>query len=87
MKTFKDLKFKAHPVGNGTIARMMFDNGYGVSVIFGDMFYSNGVDTYELAVVDKNELLIYDTPVTDDVECWKTADEITELMKQVQELC
>ena len=28
-------------------ARIEFDNHYSMSVVFGEMFYSDGVDTYE----------------------------------------
>ena len=60
IKTFKDLKFEMHPIlldaksqdtkemfANSKHAVMEFENGYGVSVIFGEQFYSNGIDTYE----------------------------------------
>lgn len=33
MKTFKDLEFKPHPIGNGWRARLFFPNGYGISVV------------------------------------------------------
>lgn len=32
-KTFDDLKFKPHHSGKGLIARLNFENGYGVSVV------------------------------------------------------
>lgn len=51
MKTFKNLVFESHGSGFGQQAILEFDNGYGVSVLFGDKFYSNGIDTYELAVL------------------------------------
>ena len=85
MKTFDDLVFKPHPVGIGTQAYETFDNGYGVSVICGDLFYSNGVDTYELAVL-KDGKICYDTPITDDVIGYLSEDEVTEVMKRVQRL-
>ena len=50
MKTFDDLEFKKHHIGLGLHAKLDFDNGYGVSVVFGDSFYSNGKDTYEVAI-------------------------------------
>ena len=31
-------------------AVIVFDNGWGLSVILGKCFYSNGVDTYECAI-------------------------------------
>ncbi len=32
MRTFKDLKFKKHPKGDGLQSTIFFENGYGVSV-------------------------------------------------------
>lgn len=90
MKSFKDLIFKPHPYSKiyeqiGKQAIMNFENGYGVSVLLGDMFYSNGIDTYELAVL-KNGHLCYDTPITDDVLGHKSKEQISEIMRLVQEL-
>lgn len=73
MKTFKDLQFDPHKVGVGTHAQMYFDNGYGVSVVCGELFYSNGIDTYE-------------TDITSDVLGDQTADEVSEIMRRVQKL-
>ena len=85
MKTFKDLEFHPHSVGLGQQARMNFDNNYGVSVIIGDMYYSNGVDTYELAVIYENDIT-YNTDITDDVLGCLSEDEVTEVMIKVQNL-
>lgn len=100
MKTFKDLEFVQHPTskGAGTLplsmrnkymnlkqAVMDFDSGYGVSVVLGDVFYSNGVNTYKLGIL-KGGHLCYDIWVTDDVMGWLTADEVTATMAKVQEL-
>ena len=83
MKTFKDLVFESHSIGRGQHAVLEFDNGYGVSVLLGDMFYSNGVDTYELGVL-ANGYLCYETPITDDVLGRVTEEEITKIMKELQ---
>jgi len=93
MKTFKHLNFKPHPISvssmpqfaNAKQAVMNFENGYGVSVIFGACFYSNGRDTYELAVLLDGELC-YNTPITDDVMGHLSKKEVTEAMKKVQQL-
>lgn len=83
MKTFEDLKFNAHQTGYGTRAYIDFENGYGVSVVFGRRWYSNGVDTYELAVM-KNGGLCYSTPITDDVLAYLTEEKVTKAMIEVQ---
>ena len=94
MKTFKDLEFKPYNLAHmesdgGRHAIMFFPNGYGVSVLFGKHFYSNGFDTYELAVIRKSGdgySMAYDTPITNDVLAHLTEDEVTEIMIEVQRL-
>ena len=66
IKNFKDLVFIPHPIAGeaqklplylakeyaeAKQAKMNFENGYGISVIFGSMFYSNGIDTYEVGIL------------------------------------
>ena len=98
-KTFNDLQFKswceirqmAFPSPDYIDAEqaiLMFDNGYGVSVLFGNVFYSDGVDTYELAVLDGKEL-VYPKEICpdEDVLGYLTKEQVTEAMKKVQDLC
>ena len=70
---------------NAKSAVLDFPNGYGVSVLFGSGFYSNGIDTYELAVL-KDGKLYYDTAITNDVMGWLSKDEVSEVMEKVQNL-
>lgn len=89
MKTFQDLKFEPHPLNIGTIARMFFDNGFGVSVISGHLFYCSEEAPYEVAIlkdIEENYELCCDTDLTDDVLGYNTEDDVTEIMKKVQEL-
>ncbi len=86
--TFDDLKFKAHPLG-GKQALLFFPNGYGVSVVIGPLFYSNNVDTYEVAIVKGNRDkydLTYSTPITNDVLGYLTKDDVTRIINEVQSL-
>jgi hypothetical protein len=86
VKTFADLKFEKRKHGMGQQAKMQFDNGFGVSVLLGDMFYSNGVDTYEVGILDKAGDLTYSSGITEDVIGRVSSDEVTKIMKQVQKL-
>lgn len=81
MKTFEDLEFKPGICGF-TRARMNFDNGYGVSVIYGPYAYCDE-NTYEVAVL-KNDELCYSTPITDDVLGYQDREQVTEIMKIIQ---
>ena len=91
MKTFKDLKFKDHPAIAGKDkekiieispmfkgalqAKIEFDNGKSLSVIFGEMFYSNGVDTYEAMELGLSN---------NEPRGYLSEDEVTEYMKELQ---
>lgn len=46
---------------DATQARMDFPNGYGISVLCGPQFYSNGLDTYEVGVMYQGILVRYFT--------------------------
>jgi hypothetical protein len=87
MKTFKDLEFKPHAAGmGGVMSRIIFENGYGASVVQTDYTYGGKDGLYELAVLDKDGKLCYDTPVTDDVEGHLSEDDVTKLLEQIQKL-
>ena len=85
MKTFEDLKFNEHPMG-GVQSIMMFNNGYGVSVIKTPYSYGGKSGKYELAVLDSEGRLTYDTPVTNDVLGYLSKNEVTEAMLEVQKI-
>ena len=55
------------PELNGYQLLYKFDNGYGASVVKHDYSYGGKKGKYELAVLDKNGDLCYDTPITSDV--------------------
>ncbi len=91
MRTFKDLNFKNHSISESAIdsfkgakqAVEEFENGYGVSVLFGSCFYSNGINSFELAVLNGGEI-DYNTGITEDVFGYLSEDEVTEVMRKVQ---
>ena len=85
MKAFKDLEFNPHPNGEGVQAKIEFDNGYGVSVICTPFSYGGKSGLYEMAVFHDGELT-YTTVLGDDVKGWLTKNEVTKLLKQIQEL-
>jgi hypothetical protein len=89
MKTFKDLEFELindTPFMVGKKSRMHFDNGFGVSVVSHSFSYGGRDGLYEVAVLDKNGELTYDTPVTNDVIGYLRENGVTKVMKEVQEL-
>ena len=87
--TFADLQFETDDMQEG--AFHFYDNHYGVSVVRGPYTHGGRQGLYELAVIymapgDEYSELVYDTPVTNDVEGHLTSDDVTRLMKQVSEL-
>ena len=89
MKTFEDLEFEQlndEPFMVGKKGRMYFDNGYGVSVVSHTYSYGGKDGLFEVAVLGKDGNLTYDTPVTNDVIGYLTEEDVTDVMKQVQEL-
>jgi hypothetical protein len=85
-----ELNWNPHPAGlGGTIAKIFYPNGYGASVILGSAFYSNGIDTYELAVLKGTSTdwdLTYDTPITDDVLGRLSELDVLNTLKLIEEL-
>jgi len=86
MKQFNDLQFKKHPQKDGVITRIIFDNGYGASVVKHEHSYGGDKGLYELAVLGKDGQITYDTPITNDVIGYLTEDEVTDFLRQIQEL-
>lgn len=80
---------KAH---DGDQAVIFFRNGFGASVVRHSYSYGGPEGLYELAVVVKDEKdprgfqLTYETPVTDDVLGWLTADDVIEKLREVSRL-
>ena len=89
MKTFNDLEFEQideSPFMVGKKVRVQFDNGYGVSVVSHTFSYGGKDGLYELAVLDKNGDLTYETPITSDVLGYLEPEQVTEIMAKVQSL-
>ena len=87
MNTFDDLVFD---IMNNDIkwirARLKFDNGYGVSVVQGPHSYGGKVGLYELAVLDADGDVCYDTPITDNVIGFLKPEDVSKHMIEIQEL-
>jgi len=70
----------------GKKARMMFENGYGVSVVSHTFSYGGKDGKYELAVLDSNGELTYETPITNDVMGYLDSNDVTRIMGDIQKL-
>jgi len=63
-----------------------FPNGYGASVVCNAMSYGGSSGLFELAVLDENGRITYDTPVTQDVQGYLTFSDVAELLKAIENL-
>lgn len=85
-KTFNDIDFVSYEHIDGVGGRIVFDNGYGASVVCHNYSYGGKKGLYELAVLDKDGNLTYDTPVSDSVIGNLTPEEVTDILIQIQDL-
>jgi hypothetical protein len=87
MKTFKDLEFIPHSTGmGGVMSRIIFDNGFGASIVCTPHTYGGDKGLYEIAVLDTEGKLTYDTLVTDDVIGYLRPEDVTDVMEKIQQL-
>jgi hypothetical protein len=84
MKEFKDLEFKTHPLNNGILAKLDFDNGFGVSVVQTPYSYGGDRGLYELAVWKDGEIH-YDNKVANgDVVGYLREEDVSDAMLVIQ---
>ena len=82
----KKLNFEPHPGGvGGTQATVIFDNGYGASVITGYLFYTRPNAPYELSVT-RDGVLAFDTPIADGALGYQTASEVEKILDDIANL-
>lgn len=94
MKTFSDLEFKSCPTGKSVGAQMYFNNGYGVSVCryksaAGYHSFTSNEQEWEIALLQYfkgNWSVNMDSPLGDCIIGHLKENEVSEVMKQIQEL-
>lgn len=95
LKGFDDLEFKPHSISEVEEtpthfqAKMFFGNSYGVSVCIGCMFYSNGRDNYEVAILKRTSdgyLIAPECQIVGDVYPYCTKQQVTEIMAKAQRM-
>lgn len=85
-KSFKDIKWKQHRIGKGSIqGLLMLDNGIEFSVVAGPTMYSlpkdagnspDDFDKFEVAIFDKDGEFM-----DDDVLGWQSREDINKLIQ------
>lgn len=81
-----ELDHQSHPAGIGTQVVIKFQNGYGASVVSGPLFYSNSRTPWEIAVLNPDGSIAYDTSVTNDVCGYLTDEEANKILAQIEAL-
>ena len=79
-------EFQAAGVEDPFMAVVPFHNGYSASVVRHSFSYGGRDGLMEIAVLDADGELVYDTPVTDDVEGWLTDEMVLVLLEQIEAL-
>jgi hypothetical protein len=87
MATFQDLEFSTLGIeGFGIRAEIKFDNGYGASIVRTKHSYGGAAGLYELAVLDKDGEMCYNTPITSDTLGWLKEDDVTAALQRIEAL-
>lgn len=63
-----------------------FDNGYGASVVSSVMSYGGDKGLFEVAVLDSDGNIVYDTPITSDVVGWCDFTEVSSVLNRIKSL-
>lgn len=63
-----------------------FDNGYSASVVCNDFSYGGDKGLFEVAVLDSNGAIAYNTPLTNDVVGWLDFAGVAELLEEIKNL-
>lgn len=87
--TFEDLVFSPHPNPNhfgGVQSLVKFNNGYGASIVQTPYTYGGNKGLYELAVFGKDGHITYETEITNDVLGYLSENDISEILKKINDL-
>ena len=87
MKEFKDIQWKQHKIGNGSIqGLLMLDNGIELSIVAGPSMYStpkfagsspDEFSSFEIAVIDNDGNFLDESPLG-----WQSRLDIDHLIKK-----
>ena len=63
-----------------------FDNGYGASVVCNFGTYGAKAGLFEVAVLDSNGEIAYNTPITGDVIGWCDFADVADILNKIKAL-
>jgi hypothetical protein len=79
------LKETKHP-HDGIQYIFQFDNGYGASVVRHKYSYGSEKGRWELAVLDEQGNIVYNTPITQDVLGWLEWERVLDTLYAISQL-
>lgn len=87
MKTFEDLVFKEHPLGEGRVQSTLdLGNDIEISVVGGDGLYGNGDTTFEVAAFYMSLNKFVPMPDGENVSGWNNKEQVTKLINYLENL-
>jgi len=73
-------------INGGVQYTAKFSNGYGASIIRHSFSYGNRQGLWELAVLDSDGDITYDTPITDNVLGYLTEEDVENTLNEIKAL-
>lgn len=87
MKTFDDLVFKTHKLGDNRVqATLDLGNDIEISVVGGDGLYGNGKTSFEVAAWSKTLRTFMPMPDGDEVSGWNNKEQVTKIINYFENL-
>ena len=83
---FSELEFKELPDLAGVYCRIQFDNGFGASIVKHEYSYGGKDGLYEIAVLDSEGQITYDTPITNDVLGYLSEEDVERHVNEIKNL-
>ena len=80
------LELPNNPLHGGIQYHFKAKNGYGASIVRHDFSYGNERGLWEVAILDKDGSITYDTPITSDVLGYLNEKEVNEVLLAVEKL-
>ena len=87
VNTFEELTFKTGMLGEKR-SKYTFNNGLTLSVVGGDGFYGDGIEDFEIAILDSFDELMSLNIFSDEygnISGWQTKEDITKWIQRIKQ--
>jgi len=83
---YVSVKNFTNEITHAEVTQIVFPNGYIASIIHGGIPFYGAMGFREVAILDDNYELCYDTPLTTNVEVFDTIEETVEFVNKIAAL-